>query len=169
MDQPFESNVIEDLAVENPLSSAEEFDEFEGMEGEGLDAGLFDEMLDLAEAGEDLDAAIPIIAGLTIRTTMPQASRFPDSTRRQLVCSVSQSIRTLARRQGTEAVRAVPCVVGAVQRTAQRRRMPIQHPATTRGGAPHYCQSCPGAKFGAPQPREKSYSRSASALLKSHQ
>ena len=253
MDQPFESDVIEDLAVENPLSSAEEFDEFEGMEEEDLEEGLFDEMggfaaddaeegledsledgyeeefedsfednyedafpredsfeegyeedfqdsfeedfeeddfneyeeaedldaldalnavvadaldtketgdflhhvasglpratsvarqvgrlvaegadefevldemLNLAEAREDLDAAIPIIAGLTIRTTMPRVSRLPRSTRRQLVRSVSQSTRMLTRRLGTEAVRAVPCVVGAVQRTAQRQRMP---------------------------------------------
>lgn len=49
MDQPFESEVMEELAAETPLSSAEEFEEFEGMEGEGFEEGLSDEMSGFAE------------------------------------------------------------------------------------------------------------------------
>ena len=85
-----------------------------------------DEMLAFAEDEHAVDAAAPVIAGLTIRTIMPRAARLNRTTRRQLVRSVSQSTRALARRQGPQAVRAVPRVVQAVQRTAQRHRMPVQ-------------------------------------------
>jgi hypothetical protein len=85
-----------------------------------------DEMLAFAEEEDAVDAAAPIIAGLTIRTMMPRAAQLNRTTRRQLVHSVRQSTQTLARRQGAQAVRAVPRVVQAVQRTAQRRRVPAQ-------------------------------------------
>lgn len=85
-----------------------------------------DEMLTFAEAEDAIDAAAPIIAGLTIRTIMPRASQLNRTSRRQLVQSVRQSTQTLARRQGAPAIRAIPRVVGAVQRTAQRRRIPAQ-------------------------------------------
>jgi len=85
-----------------------------------------DELLAFAEDEHAVDAAAPVIAGLTIRTIMPRAARLNRTTRRQLVRSVSQSTRALARRQGPQAVRAVPRVVQAVQRTAQRHRMPVQ-------------------------------------------
>jgi hypothetical protein len=85
-----------------------------------------DELLAFAEAEDAIDAAAPMIAGLTIRTTMPRAARLNPTTRRQLVSSVRQSTQALARRQGPQAARAVPRVVQAVQRTAQRRRVPPQ-------------------------------------------
>jgi hypothetical protein len=83
-----------------------------------------DEMLAFAETEAAIDAAVPMIAGLTIRTTMPGAARLNRTVRRQLVRSVAQSAQTLARRQGAQAVRAIPRVVQAVQRTAQRQRIP---------------------------------------------
>jgi hypothetical protein len=92
-----------------------------------------DEMLAFAETEEAVDAAAPIIAGLTIRTIMPRTSRLNPSLRRQLVRSVRQSTQALARRQGTPAIRAIPRVVQAVQRTAQRRRVsPRQLPQAVR-------------------------------------
>jgi hypothetical protein len=91
-------------------------DEFEALE----------EMLAFAADQNAVDAAAPMIAGLTIRTMMPQAARLNPTTRRQLVRSVRQSAQTLGRRQGPQAVRAVPRVVQAVQRTAQRQRIPAQ-------------------------------------------
>jgi hypothetical protein len=91
-------------------------DEFEALE----------EMLAFAADENAVDAAAPMIAGLTIRTIMPRAARLNPTTRRQLVRSVRQSTQTLGRRQGPQAVRAVPRVVQAVQRTAQRQRMPAQ-------------------------------------------
>jgi hypothetical protein len=87
---------------------------------------VLDEMLAFAEEEDAVDAAAPIIAGLTIRTIMPRAARLNPVTRRQLVQSISQSTRALARRQGTPAIRAIPRVVQAVERTAQRRRVPAQ-------------------------------------------
>lgn len=85
-----------------------------------------DEMLAFAEEEDAVDAAAPMIAGLTIRTLVPRANRLNRNTRYQLVRSVRQSTQTLAHRQGATAARAVPRVVQAVQRTAQRRRTPAQ-------------------------------------------
>jgi len=95
---------------------ADEADEFEAL----------DEMFDLAEDEEAIDAAAPVIAGLTLRSSMPGVSRLPRATRRQLVRSVSRSTQMLARRQGPQAVRAIPRVVQSVQRTARRRRLPAR-------------------------------------------
>jgi hypothetical protein len=83
-----------------------------------------DEMYDLAE--DDIDAAAPVIAGLTIRTAMPGVSRLPRAQRRQLVRSVTQATRTVARRQGPQAARAVPGVVRAVQQGVRRRQIPAR-------------------------------------------
>jgi hypothetical protein len=91
---------------------ADEADEFDAL----------DEMYDLAE--EDIDAAAPVIAGLTIRTAMPGVSRLPRPARRQLVRSATQAVRTVARRQGPQAARAVPGVVRAVQRGVRRGQIP---------------------------------------------
>ncbi|HRD67782.1 MAG TPA: hypothetical protein PKY50_16685 [Candidatus Competibacter sp.] len=95
---------------------ADEADEFEA----------FDELMDLAEGEEAIDAAAPVIAGLAIRTAVPGAARLPRTTRRQLVRSVSQAVRTVARRQGPQAARAIPQIVRSVQRTAQRRGLPVR-------------------------------------------
>ncbi|QSA97003.1 hypothetical protein [Methylococcus sp. EFPC2] len=92
---------------------ADEADEFEAL----------DEMFDLAEV-DDIDAAAPVIAGLTIRTAMPGVARLPRAQRRQLVRSATQAVRTVARRQGPQAARALPAVVGAVQRGVRQRRIP---------------------------------------------
>lgn len=92
---------------------ADEADEFEAL----------DEMFDLAEY-EDIDAAAPVIAGLTIRRMMPGVSRLPRPARRRLVRSVTQATRTVARRQGPQAARAVPAVVQRVQAAVRQRRIP---------------------------------------------
>lgn len=93
------------------------------MADEGDEADAFDEMLDELDDA-DFDAAAPVIAGLTIRRTMPGAARLPRPQRRQLVRSVTQATRTVARRQGVQAARAVPAVVTAVQRGVRTRRIP---------------------------------------------
>lgn len=95
--------------------TADEADEFEAL----------DEMLDLAEY-ESIDAAAPVIAGLTIRSTLPGVSRMPRAQRRQLVRSVTQATRAVARRAGPEAARAVPRVAQAAARTARRRGIPAR-------------------------------------------
>lgn len=95
---------------------ADEMDEFDA----------FDELADLADDEEALDAAAPVIAGLTIRRTVPGVSRLPRPVRRQLVRSVTQATRTLARRQGAEGARAVPAVVGRATRVVVRRGAPAR-------------------------------------------
>jgi hypothetical protein len=110
---------------------ADEADEFDAL----------DAMFDLAEF-EDIDAAAPVIAGLTIRTAMPGVSRLPRAQRRQLVRSVTQATRTVARRQGPQAARAVPAVVGAVQRGVRQRRIPpAAAPRAIRRAAARVAQS----------------------------
>jgi hypothetical protein len=93
------------------------------MADEGDEFEAFDDLLDEIDDA-DFDAAAPVIAGLTIRRSMPGASRLPRTQRRQLVRSVTQATRTVARRQGAQAVRAVPAVVSAVQRGVRTRRIP---------------------------------------------
>jgi hypothetical protein len=95
---------------------ADEADEFEAL----------DEMFDWAEEEDAIDAAAPVIAGLTIRSSMPGVSRLPRATRRQLVRSVTRSTQALARQQGPQAARAVPRVVQSVQRTARQRGLPAR-------------------------------------------
>ncbi|NJC87401.1 MAG: hypothetical protein FIB02_02540 [Desulfuromonas sp.] len=94
-------------------------------------------------ADDDIDAAAPVIAGLTIRTAMPGVSRLPRGQRRQLVRSVTQATRAVVRRQGPQAARAVPGVVRAVQRGVRRgqiapRRVPqaIRQTAVRVAGSP---------------------------------
>ncbi|WP_287128675.1 hypothetical protein [Candidatus Cyanaurora vandensis] len=84
-----------------------------------------DEMLEMALA-EDVDLAAPLLSVITIRKVLPNASRLPQQNRRQLVQSVSQATRTLARRQGPQAARAVTRIVQGVQQTARQQRVPIQ-------------------------------------------
>lgn len=95
--------------------------------GSVLPADEFDTLDDLFDYAEDedaIDAAAPVIAGLTIRRVMPGVARLPRGQRRQLVRSVTQATRAVARRQGPQAARAVPGVVRTVQRAVQQRRIP---------------------------------------------
>jgi hypothetical protein len=125
------ARVVGPIASAIPLPQAQLIGRVANVAGRLLADGAdeftaLDEMLAFAEDEHAVDAAAPVIAGLTIRTIMPRAARLNRTTRRQLVRSVSQSTRALARRQGPQAMRAVPRVVQAVQRTAQRHRMPVQ-------------------------------------------
>jgi hypothetical protein len=125
------ARVVGPIASAIPLPQAQLIGRVANIAGRLLADGAdeyaaLDEMLAFAEDEHAVDAAAPVIAGLTIRTIMPRAARLHRTTRRQLVRSVSQSTRALARRQGPQSVRAVPRVVQAVQRTAQRHRMPVQ-------------------------------------------
>jgi hypothetical protein len=94
-------------------------DEFEALE----------ELFDYAET-DDIDAAAPLIAGLTVRQRMPGVARAPRQLRRQMVRSVANATRTLARRQGPRAARAVPGVVQRVQQGVRRRALPPRRAAT---------------------------------------
>ncbi|MBW4694597.1 MAG: hypothetical protein KME27_22845 [Lyngbya sp. HA4199-MV5] len=125
------ARVVGPVASMIPLPQAQAIGAIANIAGRLLADGAdefeaLDTILSFAEEEDAVDAAAPIIAGLTVRTIMPHASRLNPTTRRQLVHSVRQSTQTLARRQGAQAVRAVPRVVQAVQRTVQRRRVPAQ-------------------------------------------
>lgn len=91
---------------------ADEADEFEAL----------DEMFDLAEG--NIDAAAPVIAGLTIRRAVPNIARMSRPARRNLMRGVTQATRAVARRQGPQAARVMPAVVRRVQTAVNQRRIP---------------------------------------------
>lgn len=83
-----------------------------------------DALVDLAESEDLLDAAAPAIATMAIHGAMPQAARLPQATRQQLVRATTQTAQAIARRQGTQAVRALPAVVQNAQRVARQQGLP---------------------------------------------
>jgi hypothetical protein len=83
-----------------------------------------DALVDLAEVEDVMDAAAPAIASMAIRRTVPQAASLPPAARQQLVRTTAQTAQTLARQQGPQAIRALPAVVQAAQRTARQQGLP---------------------------------------------
>jgi hypothetical protein len=125
--------------------------------GDELDA--LDEILDFAESENVVDMLSPTIASLIVHNVMPESSRLPLSTRRQLVRSVGKATSTLARRQGPQAVRAIPNIVESVRRTARRHRLPVRalpqaiRRSTTRIAAyPRLVQRLARLTFDGPRP-----------------
>lgn len=106
---------------------ADEADEFEALE----------DLFDLVETEDAIDATAPFVSAVALRTAMPNVARLPRQTRRQLVSSVSQATRTLAHRQGPAAARAVPRIVRGVSRTVAQRGLPARSvaPAVRRAAA----------------------------------
>ena len=83
-----------------------------------------DALIDLADAEDLWDAAAPAIATMAVHGVMPQAARLPANTRQQLVRATTQAAQTIARQQGTQAVRALPAVVQTAQRMARQQGVP---------------------------------------------
>jgi hypothetical protein len=112
--------------IPHPHPAAQAVGRLASVAGRVLPADEFDTMEDLFDFAEDedaIDAAAPVIAGLTILRTMPGVARLPRAQRRQIVRSVTQATRTVARRQGPQAARAIPGVVRTVQTAVRRRRI----------------------------------------------
>jgi hypothetical protein len=105
-----------------------------GLRADGADEfGALEEMLAFAEDERAVDTTAPIIAGLTINTLRPFTTRLDRASRREFLRSVSESVRTLARRHGPRGLWAAPRVVQAVYRTARHRRLsPRQLPQAMR-------------------------------------
>jgi hypothetical protein len=94
---------------------------FEGAD----DFEALDELVDLADEEDVIDAAAPAAAGLAIHGVMPQqAARLPRPARQQLVRATTQAARTMARQQGPQTVRALPAVVQTAQRAARQQGLP---------------------------------------------
>jgi hypothetical protein len=92
---------------------------------EGFDE--FDALEDLADlyAEEELDEALPVLAGVAARALVrPLVRRATGQiglgVRRQIVRSAGQAARTLARRVGPHSVRALPQIVRSIGRSAAR-------------------------------------------------
>jgi hypothetical protein len=125
------ARVVAPIASAIPLPQAQAIGRIASVAGRLLFEGAdefeaLDAVIDLAEQEDAIDAALPVIAGLTIRSVMPRVARASRPVRQQLVRSVSQSTRLLVRRQGPQAARAIAPVVQSVQRTAQQRRLPAR-------------------------------------------
>jgi hypothetical protein len=124
------ARVVGPLASMIPIPQAQAIGRIANIAGRLLADGAdeFETIDELVDGYDDdaIDAAAPIIAGLTIRRAMPGAARLPRQARRQLVRSVSQATRTLVRRQGAPAARAVTRIVRSTQRAVARRRLPAR-------------------------------------------
>ena len=135
------ARVVAPIASAIPLPQAQAIGRIASIAGRLLADGadefeLLDSLFDLAEEEGDIDAAAPVLAGLTVRTTMPRVTQAARPVRRQVVRSVSQATRTIAHRQGVAAARAIPQVVRTVQQTAAQRRLPArQLPQAIRSAA----------------------------------
>jgi hypothetical protein len=89
----------------------------------------FDEVADFF-ADEEIDAAVPVLAGLAARTVARPliragARRLSQPMRRQLVRGAARAVRTLAQRGGPRAVRALPRITRTVARQVVQRRLPV--------------------------------------------
>jgi hypothetical protein len=125
------ARVVGPIASMIPLPQAQAIGRIANVAGRLLADGAdefeaVDELVDLAEVENNIDAAAPVIAGLTLRRVMPGVSQLPRATRRQLVHGVTQATRTLARRQGPQAARAIPRIVSTAQRAVRQRRIPAR-------------------------------------------
>ena len=89
-------------------------DEYEGI----------DVLADYADY-DDLDAAIPVIAGLTIRKTVPGIKYKPKSVRKKLVKAVSKATKKVVNRQGPKAAKAMPKVVQTAKKVSKQTGQPL--------------------------------------------
>ncbi|NEQ23406.1 MAG: hypothetical protein F6K28_30485 [Microcoleus sp. SIO2G3] len=87
---------------------------------------VLDELVDLADAEDLLDAAAPAIAATAVHGTIPPRAiaRLPQAARQNLVRAATQTARAIARQQGTQAVRALPTVVRTAQQVARQQGAP---------------------------------------------
>jgi len=113
--------------------------------GQYLNQGFdeYDALEDLANlfAEEEMDEALPVLAGVAARTALRPmlrrtAGQVSRPLRRQLVLSTTQAAQTLVRRRGPQAVRALPRIARSVGRTAVRRGLrPAALPQAVRRAA----------------------------------
>lgn len=124
------ARVVAPIASAIPIPQAQAIGRIAGVAGRLLADGAdeFEAIDELVESFDDnaIDAAAPVIAGLTLRRVMPGVSRLPRQTRRRLVHGVAQATRTLVRRQGAPAARGAARIATNVQRAVRRRRLPAR-------------------------------------------
>jgi hypothetical protein len=86
---------------------------------------VFDDLVDWFEQ-EQVDEALPIVSGVTLRTVLCSVfrqicTRPNRAINRQIVRATTQAAQNLARQQGASAVRALRPIVASVGRVAARR------------------------------------------------
>jgi hypothetical protein len=80
--------------------------------------------LDLAETEPVPPSVAPVIAGLSLHSTMPDALKGARAQRQRLLQSVIQATQTLAQQQGSQAMGAIPRILEVVQRNALEQQIP---------------------------------------------
>lgn len=110
-----------------PLPQAQAIGQIASVAGRLLADGadeyeVLDAMIDMAEEYDAFDAAAPVIAAAALRKTTPRLRRASKPVRRSAVKAVSQSVKTLARRQGGKGARAAV----RVARIVGRRPIPVR-------------------------------------------
>jgi hypothetical protein len=81
----------------------------------------------VAEIATKDKRALPIVAGLTAQTILKgrgRAMSFP--ARKKVVKDMKKAAKTLVRKQGPKAIRALPKIVKSVKRTTARKPTPIK-------------------------------------------
>lgn len=126
------ARTVAPIASAIPLPQAQAIGRIARVAGQLLADGAdefeaLDTMIDLAEEYDALDAAAPMIAGMTLRATAPRVARAAAPVRRQAVHAVTRSVQTLAQRQGAPGARAAVRVTRAVA----RRPIPTRAVAAT--------------------------------------
>lgn len=79
--------------------------------------------LDLADSEPDNRLVAPVIAGLSLHGTMANELKRP-AQRQRLLNSVSRATQSLAQRQGSQAMAAMPRILEVVQRNARAQQIP---------------------------------------------
>jgi hypothetical protein len=157
------ARTVAPIASMIPLPQAQAVGRIAGLLGRVMADGgdefdALEDLFDLAEDEDAIDAAAPIIAGLTVRQRMPGVARATPQVRRQMVRGVTQATRTLARRQGPQAARAVPGVVQTVQRAGPPSGGSAPPGAAGRAsrGSERGPQPAGGERHGSPGPGHRS-------------
>jgi hypothetical protein len=142
------ARVVGPIASMIPLPQAQAIGRVAGVVGKLMADGAdefeaIDELADFMDY-DDIDAAAPVIAGLTIRSTMPNISKFPLPQRRKLLKTVSRATKRLMQQQGVGSAKIMPKVVQVAKKSARQMGLPLskaiarttakvaQNPMTTR-------------------------------------
>ncbi|MBD2108956.1 hypothetical protein [Nodosilinea sp. FACHB-13] len=80
--------------------------------------------LDLADAEPDNPSVAPVIAGLSLHSTLADHLGGTRTQRQRLVHSVSQATQTIAQHHGSQAMAAMPRILDVVQRNASAQQIP---------------------------------------------
>jgi hypothetical protein len=129
-----------------------------------------DEALDaFAELAVMQPRALPLVSGIAARAIIgPRGAAMPPAARRAAVRTVGRAARTLVRRGGPPAIRALPRIARTVRRTAVARRTPATaRPQVVRRTAARVASSPRlRRRLSRPLPRGRRIARAATRMAR---